>query len=377
MYKNGLIDLLRSSNLNLPYVEDSDRLDLFLKDKYDILLSELQEFIDNYPSKNMHNLIQSIKKSTNIIITSLNLLSTKNLEKEKKDEIYENVFNMFKDMETSIRIVSNYYQKFQLTVYYRARYEERMVLKEQKDLFHRPFEDKKLVNAQRYSMQGFPCLYLGATVYTCYAELGFTKQVENLYVSRVEIPKDYKLITIGLLPYEMKGRLLKDKDIDNTTLIEAYIKMLPLIMACSIKRETTGNSIEKIEYFIPQLLTEWFIKSKNNFDGIIYFSNSTFTHSKKNYRLYQNLVIPTRENKKRGYSEKLLKEIKITKPVRIENIELFSEYPYLEFKNYTNVPVSNGRICLNDNKNSEIHYSLSGFHLLECKLSNKVCDYIK
>lgn len=44
---------------------------------------------------------------------------------------------------------------------------------------------------------------LGGTTYTCYMELGQPEDISNLYFSKYEIPKDLKILSVGILPYEM------------------------------------------------------------------------------------------------------------------------------------------------------------------------------
>ena len=40
------------------------------------------------------------------------------------------------------------------------------------DLFHIPIDKRGIVNTNRYSAPGFPCLYLGTSIYACWEELG-------------------------------------------------------------------------------------------------------------------------------------------------------------------------------------------------------------
>lgn len=41
-----------------------------------------------------------------------------------------------------------------------------------KDLFHIPLNKRGIVNTNRYSAPGYPCLYLGTSIYACWEELG-------------------------------------------------------------------------------------------------------------------------------------------------------------------------------------------------------------
>lgn len=107
-----------------------------------------------------------------------------------------------------------------------------------------------------------------------------------MYLIKVELPKSYKLLTIGLLPYELKDYLYKNEKTGEENIIENYLKMLPVIMACSVKvdEEKAEKAIFKEEYIIPQLITQWLITSDRYFDGILYFSIKTGTYSSIVYR---------------------------------------------------------------------------------------------
>lgn len=56
------------------------------------------------------------------------------------------------------------------------------VLKERKELFHIPFENRHLVGAMRFSVSGLPCLYLGSSIFVCWQEMG-KPDFDKLYIS--------------------------------------------------------------------------------------------------------------------------------------------------------------------------------------------------
>lgn len=369
-----MICLLKSENLKLPYDNNSLGIISLLSEKYDNYLKELNDFYSTVLSSDIARIIDDVKMTTDGIIDTL--------QKYLLGDIigagitFNDIMGKNQD---SIMKVSKYYGQYTFHTYYRALLKSKKgkTFNNKKEYLHIPFELRHLVSNQRYSVSGFPCMYLGATPYTCYEELGRPDQNIMSFV-KVEIPKEYNLITIGLLPYELKNRLYKQKDIDNVDIISAYLKMLPIIMSCSVKVDIEKKGAAfKEEYIIPQLITQWLIKSGREFDGILYFSNATLTHSRINYRLYQNVVLPVKKIERSGYCKKLSKEIKLTSPIHISRsrIKLFKEYKYKCFQNqdgFNELP-GNGRI--NSGK-SEIHYSASGFRLLECKLSKLECSVI-
>lgn len=363
--------LLGSDSLNLPYSNNILGIETLLKEKFNVFIKELNEFNQVKFSESMENTIKDVKVSTEGIINAIH----KYLLGDITGACI--TFNgVVEKSERAIKCISEYYGKYAFRTYYRARLcsEKSKKFDKKEDFFHIPFEFRHLVKNQRYSVSGFPCMYLGATPYTCYEELGRPKP-EDMYFSKVEIPENYNLITIGLLPYELQEHLCDQDDTENEEVIISYLKMIPIIMACSVKVDASKKEgAFKEEYIIPQLITQWLITSGRNFDGILYFSTATCTHSRLNYRLYQNLVLPVKEIGYSGYCKKLLKEIKLTFPISASGIEFFKEYDYKYFRDYEYLDKlpGNGRIS-KDNK-SEIHYSVSGFRMLEFMLSQKECN---
>ena len=368
-----IYDLLGSNNLSLPYRNDELGIESLLKNKYDIFIKELNECNQVKFPENMEDTIEYVRDSTEGIVNAIH----KYLIGDITGACI--TFNsVMEKSEFAIKYISDYYGKYVYRTYYRARLcsNENKYFDKKEDFFHIPFESRYRVQNQRYSVSGFPCIYLGATPYTCYEELGRPKS-EDMYFSKVEIPNNYSFITIGLLPYELKEHLYEHGDTNNEEVIIYYLKMLPIIMACSVKVDVSKKEGSfKEEYIVPQLITQWLITSGRNFDGILYFSNATRTHSRLNYRLYQNLVLPVKEIGQSGYCKKLLKEVKLTFPISASGIDFFKEYDHKYFKEYDYLDTLPGNGRISEDNNSEIHYSVSGFRLLEFMFSQKECSAI-
>ena len=57
--------------------------------------------------------------------------------------------------------------------FYRMRMiDERRTNISYKEMFHIPINNRRSVKTQRYSTPGFPCLYLGNSIYGCWEEMG-------------------------------------------------------------------------------------------------------------------------------------------------------------------------------------------------------------
>ena len=57
------------------------------------------------------------------------------------------------------------------TYFFRARFFQDKNDKTYRDMFHIPLNMRGRVSTQRYSSPGYPCLYLGTSVYACWEEL--------------------------------------------------------------------------------------------------------------------------------------------------------------------------------------------------------------
>ena len=383
------------------------------------LLNILGEEFNNLPLQYVGNLkellyenFENLKKSINIhkIIgfkdTTNEILEYIEKYKNKRSDC-ETYFKKIMDkVAKDLEYVSKKYDEISSHIYYRARISENDLTK-RSDIFHLPFDaDKSLEHSYRYSTKNQHFLYLGATIYTCYYECECPK-TENFYVSAFDIPNNYNILRLAILPYEIRNFVEDDLfDIKNTeekeNLLLSYINILPLIMACSVKKkEENETATEPDEYIVPQAVMNWTV-NMGKWKGIEYFSNAVPQHSKKNYKLYRNLVlISERDANGEKFCQRLVREIKLTKPIRIGDIELFKEYSeqdfkknkalkpildkgnftYLEFVNYfdsdRNLLFTKGGGRIPDTSNSEIHYSTSGFNFFKFVLASEKKETIQ
>lgn len=158
--------------------------------------------------------------------------------------------------------------------FYRMRVHKGNYLLAQKQLFHIPFNIRGKVSTQRYSIPGFPSLYLSNCTYVAWEEMqrpSFNEiqvsrlvnqrpiQCLDLTTSKYTNPKFNESISEGVIGYRWN---------------ELYAVMAwPLIAACSVKVKNRKDSF-KPEYIIPQLLLQWIRNNKGkNVDGIKFSSS--------------------------------------------------------------------------------------------------------
>lgn len=160
------------------------------------------------------------------------------------------------------------------------------------EMFHIPFELRNKVSSQRYSIPGFPSLYLGRTIYICWEEL-IRPSIDKVQAVKLKSVKKIKLL-------DLTPPIKDSNDIEE---LYRFLMTFPLIMCCSVKVKDTSDTF-KPEYIIPQLLLQW-IRNNDTIDGIQY--KSTHITSKvfnENTELI-NIVLPVKTSKENGICEKL------------------------------------------------------------------------
>ena len=175
-----------------------------------------------------------------------------------------------------------------------------------KDCWHTPYDLRKLTVNYRYSLAGFPCLYLANSVETANKELGRLKAGNRRWVSTFCVNKTNVYFELKIL---REGNL---KSMDKIELVN-YLLTFPIRILCSIPANNKDTFHE--EYFFPQLMMYCLCVSENKnirkFDGITYSS----TKQKDGI----NYVLPARYKGKKppvkGQSPELLKAFTASSPI--------------------------------------------------------------
>lgn len=222
-------------------------------------------------------------------------------------------------------------------------------------VFHTPYNLRTKVGTNRYSIAGFPSLYLGTSVKLCLEELRYNPYQQYSLCSRFKIvrdlwknPTEIDVIELGIKPqdffenrdydYVSKNRKIDTSLLDSPDVRQSYLLWFPIIAASSFIRAYKQDPFAP-EYIIPQLLMQW-VRKQNDSDenklyGIRYFSCS----SKKASDLGFNYVFPTsgkRHPRNKNFCEILAISFLLSKPVYLhdfDNIEDCETY----LKNSSNI----------------------------------------
>jgi hypothetical protein len=197
-------------------------------------------------------------------------------------------------------------------------YRSRLVLNGEqfarKDLFHVPFQFRSLVSTNRYSVPGFPALYLGDSTYVCWEEFR-RHRLRDLSFSRFSNDRNLKVVDINLFK-EFHNELMVEKDYaGKLSHILRYICTFPLILACTCQVRDRGGAFNP-EYILPQLLLQY-VSQQKDIDGIK-FPSSWVDYNKLNRIEAYNYVFPVKTNERSGYCRHLLDAFSLTQPTSLE-----------------------------------------------------------
>lgn len=199
------------------------------------------------------------------------------------------------------------------------------------ELFHIPLSKKALTNNERFSLAGFPSLYLATMLPLAWQESGYPQkyyysEYQYLNNASVERKMEDELQILALYsPREIFnwGISIKHNDFQLwLDIIYRCMMMYPLVMACSFVNHS-GKGTYKQEYVIPQMLMQWVQRNNETVQGISYFTCVDISMMPSEYCAY-NIVIPAlKPYDAKKYSQRLRDEFIWTVPQYFE-IPLFN-----------------------------------------------------
>lgn len=215
-------------------------------------------------------------------------------------------------------------------------------------VFHTPYNLRSKVSTNRYSIAGYPSLYLATSLELCCNELKIVSSdltIASRFTLEREIEysnTEIKVIELGLKPQDFVNenrnentrRPIPREFLQNERVCSAYLLWFPLIAACSYIR-VNKNDPFAAEYIIPQLLMQWVrIEGESNnyseFDqlmGIRYFSCASVKASDMGF----NYVFPTSGQQLSSdlpFCSVLSHSFRLTKPVFIHEFRSVDDCEY-------------------------------------------------
>lgn len=216
--------------------------------------------------------------------------------------------------------------------------------KKKTELFHIKDNKRNLIGAYRFSVQGFPCLYLTSGFELGWFESGMPKQFSYCRMHIEESGENaLRLIDISNRPVDllssMHGWILNAKD-DHEKLQKIhkyflnYIITYPLAVACSLKVKNRGDRFVE-EYVLPQMFMNW-IREHSIHDGIRYKSSLNTTLVLGMGAV--NIALPVKKFRADGLCENLTSKITVSDIAYLDVNEDFKQYKQhlsdiVDFKN--------------------------------------------
>ena len=200
-------------------------------------------------------------------------------------------------------------------------------------LFHIKDKSRNLIGAFRYSISGFPCLYMSTGAELAWLECGMPKQFsycqmvfddgEN-HLKLIDFSKRADiLVSVNSWLYNARKNFDKIEEDKAYTYLLNYIITYPLVVACSIKVKQRGDKFIE-EYVIPQMLMQW-VRESDIFDGVLYKSSldNTLTQSLGSSG---NVALPVKRFRSDGLCESLTSKIKVSDIEYFDVSEEFAKY---------------------------------------------------
>lgn len=206
-------------------------------------------------------------------------------------------------------------------------------------VFHTPYTLRSKVSTSRYSIAGYPSLYLGTSLQLCAEEINYNPHRSLALASRYKIERcieynntEIDVIELAVKPQDFLGiernresnqkiqRIISETLLNNPSVRNAYLVWYPIIAACSYIR-TNKKDPFAAEYIVPQLLMQWVRREIQYSDnpeydrliGIRYFSCA----SKRASDMGFNYVFPASGKQHSGqypYCPVLMKAFRLTSP---------------------------------------------------------------
>ena len=239
-----------------------------------------------------------------------------------------------------------------------------------KEMFHIPFELRSKVVNYRYSISGYPCLYLGSSILACWEELK-KPDIYDMCVAMVRLKRGSSISVLDLtVPYDSPIVPLwnDDTEKDERTKNMEYLNTLPLIIACSVRTVTPDDPF-KNEYVIPQLLMLSLLKQDKLY-GVAYSSAQMDDMITSDEARHYNVAIPVREVSDKGYCSRLKNMFQITRGLTFMEAEIKSVF---KDRISTNFEVKDE--CLYqiiDKNDSYDNYDITKFGQLETFIKKRV-----
>lgn len=189
--------------------------------------------------------------------------------------------------------------------YFRVRKDRGEVINSGKDLFHVPFELRRFCGSYRYSILGYPSLYLAKKLDIAKLETGISES-DSYYAACFQAKKELRFIDLALTE-------------SFETIWERYSLLVfyPLIMACGLKVRYPDASFIP-EYVLPQVMAQVFRLHEvpGTFDGFTYISTKVAKPDYMDMDMRNFVLWIKGADEEKGYSKSLAERFFVSGPIK-------------------------------------------------------------
>lgn len=324
MTTKSLQNIFKSKQFSLPYIETEDTKSFLhhfnaKMKKYKTEIESLhQDEFDGYNKvlflKRLEYIISNIEKVMDLYLNgfpaSAYLIFSELIKEAELDSELLNYRSFSLDSGYNLYRTKKEYDPKNLK--YKGKYNGFKSLVDKYELFHAPFQHRKSVPTNRFSIPGFPCLYVSDSLYTSWSEA--ISENDSFHAICFSNHRPLYLADLSPINYVFSKKPNSTKNLYNekfkNSLVD-YAILYPLILACHSKIKYIPAYKDEVvkfksEYIIPQLLMQWYRENKVMVDGIRYLSCTAVDRfPKKTFNKF-NYVIPVVECKEVGYCSNLL-----------------------------------------------------------------------
>ena len=302
----------------LPFSRGDKTVKQFLETFYDGYISELKCISDNRDENCLFR-----QEAYDLVSSKINIIKTLCDDILQCLEYYdcakmETLYRHFDEMMNKV-LPYLYIEYISKQNFYRIRTSSYELNRE--GLFHIPMNLRQIIKSYRYSIPGYPCLYLATGLQLSWFECGMP---EGFYYSIFKLqPKGrpIEVLDFGQQPIDFISGISAQyqnatNDFQKQGLEQRILKYLvsfPLMTACSLSVENRDVAFVE-EYIFPQQLLLW-LRGRTNYDGILYRTCSSIEKARD--WNYINLVMPARQISPQGYCEHLNDLFVVSEPKRV------------------------------------------------------------
>lgn len=320
-------DILRDVTHDKKY-EEAKNLDLMLTAINDYIMSKSKDL--GFSTANGINAIKfmHLQYTNNAFKAIVDDYNVGNLS----DSLFRMRFLLFGFDKNTLQLNMESMKKGLVT--YRVRRQDDYSILEQKRLFHMPFDKINNLKISRYGINGFPCLYLGYSLYDSWEETR-RPDIERYNYIAFKNKDELKMLVVDCP--------------DNLNSYQRMVQFFIFALCSSYVKPNADENMFKFQYVVPQLVLQSLIgynrsKSdvKDRIDGIRYVSARLFRDDEQFRgvrKLFYNYVIPIVKYSEKGYDEYLNEKFLVSPVHAIYQDKLTMakfKFPKTRVNNYVN-----------------------------------------